>query len=75
MVIYTKNTLYDWRFIMINRNSGCNNEEKRFSKKENVYGNSSKRGYYHESVGTNSTSDIDLNLILGNQTNKNTNKQ
>lgn len=44
-------------------------------KKENVYGNSSKRGYYHESVGTNSTSDIDLNLILGNQTNKNTNKQ
>lgn len=60
---------------MINRNSGCNNEEKRFSKKENVYGNSSKRDSYHESAGTNSTWDIDLNLILGNQTNENKNKQ
>lgn len=60
---------------MINRNSGCNNEEKRFSKKENVYGNSSKRDSYHETVGTNSTSNIDLNLILGNQTNENKNKQ
>ena len=38
MVIYTKNTLYDWRFIMINRNSGCNNEENVLVKKKMYMG-------------------------------------
>lgn len=60
---------------MINRNSRYNDEEKRSIKKINAYGDSSKRSLCHESVGTNSTSDIDLNLILGNQINENKNKK